>query len=217
MGSTGSHGGNESFVIDSLDELLDKFLVAYLKANAERLAPTVALPVLAQGADHQLEPDDSGPVSDKELIEPTGLEVNQPQAVQLVVERLGTRAADIGLTKELIETMVEARLPQSGLKLDRARDEWDYLYVQVSLFDRWPGDGLPDPAKNRGAFHTSLEFRRFVVFMFGNQHPTMFATTWSTDAVGSYGEGTEDVIGVLRAQLDLFLVDYLKANAERLK
>jgi hypothetical protein len=132
------------------------------------------------------------------IIYGNGLEVENVNEMQIIVEDLNNEASKIGLTKEDIITKCESKLRQFRIK--PVEDTDAYLYVAVNVV----GNG----------FSISIEFSRKVLYKVGNKTYYKYGTsTWSTIATGTYGQGKQNfILDGIDKYLEHFLNEYLKAN-----
>ena len=109
-------------------------------------------------------------------------------------------AAEIGLTKNRLQTRLELRLRQAGLvPAGFGGSPSGYLYLRVTV--------------TSGAFCIDLNFNRTVSFSdAGLEHIVFGAAVWSTGSTGTHGSNPEYIVGTLDKTLDEFLNEYLKVN-----
>jgi hypothetical protein len=134
------------------------------------------------------------------------------QSVYVVVEPLGQEVEKYGLTEQQIQTDVELRLRQNGIRV-LSRQEWlssamySFLYVNVNIV------GLEDlPLVS---YNISLELRQSV---FLERDPTKWyvAPTWKTGSTGSVGfNKIEFIRQFVKNHVDTFINDYLAANPNK--
>ncbi len=133
----------------------------------------------------------------------SGLETTDYRNLRIVVEGVSEKSAsEIGLTRGAIQTRVELRLLESNLRpVDIMGVDKPYLYVQVSV--------------SGGGFSINLSFNRTVYF----DAPPVFyrhvGGTWKGGSVGTHGGSSAFILEGLDEQLDIFLRDYLTANASQ--
>ena len=128
----------------------------------------------------------------------SGLEVAQPNFMEVVIENLSGDAKEIGLIESRIRTRVELRLRQANLSIQE-RSTGEYLYVKIAVV----GSG----------FNVSLDFQRLVTFNDGEgNNRWVYASTWHTGGTGTHGDSSEYTIQGLDQMMDVFLNEYLKAN-----
>ena len=123
---------------------------------------------------------------------------NACRPTSLIVEDLPERAAEIGLTKERIQTAAESRLRAARLyhPSSPSLESPSYLYVNVHVVGQ--------------AFSISVGYRRWLhneEFDLGG-----IASTWHTGATGTHGGDAGYILQTLSEHLDLFIVEYLRAN-----
>ena len=120
---------------------------------------------------------------------------NDCRAMDLLVVELGQDAADIGLTREAIETAVRSRLRTARLY---DADASPYLYVNVRVV----GD----------AFNIDVGYRKLVVDPASGQ--SSYATTWYRGVVGTHGRDGNYILTNTSGSIDRFLDEYLRVNAD---
>jgi hypothetical protein len=132
------------------------------------------------------------------------------KGVQVLVEDMKPEAERLGLTKAQIQTDVESRLRQGGVKVltDQERLKTPgtpYLYVNVNTSIR--------PGSTVCAHSTSVSLNELVALARGFQ---AFGIIWSSGSVGSV---ETQKIGLLRevvgGHIDKFINDYQAANPMR--
>ncbi len=126
---------------------------------------------------------------------------NKCAPVWSFVERLDDDAADIGLTRERIQTLAESRLRAARL-YSEAIVFAPSLRVDVSMF----------VSENRrsGAFNIEVSFQKYLHDVVSDRG--QYAATWET---GSYGIHTGDagyILQIVSEKLDLFILEYLRVN-----
>ncbi len=126
----------------------------------------------------------------------TGLEVANHEEVRLVVEDLDQDALDIGLSQIRIESRVNVRMRQVGLKLTTEKPEFLYIRVQVV------GAG----------YNIHLDFNRVVGFFLEDDLYSTYAAVYDKGITGIHGRNPDFIISQLDILLDIFLSDYLDAN-----
>ena len=123
---------------------------------------------------------------------------NDCGAMDLVVAELDQDAAEIGLTKEAIETAVRSRLRAARLYDADARS---YLYVRVSVVVSVVG----------GGFNVEVDYNKPVVDPASGQ--SNYASTWDEGGVGISRDGNY-ILTVTSRFMDRFLDEYLRVNAD---
>lgn len=128
-----------------------------------------------------------------------GLEVDNYKAINIRIEELNAHSAVIGLTEQRIRTKAELKLRQAGL---RPQSEWPatHLYVNISVLD--------------SSFSTEIAYRRPVFYYKGRQVMGTVAPSWTRSMIGTHGGDPEFIIQSLDTALDMFLNEYLEANAQ---
>ena len=120
---------------------------------------------------------------------------NDCRAMNLVVEGLNQDAAEIGLTREAIETAVRSRLRAARLYDADARS---YLYVQVTVVG--------------GGYNVNVEYKKVVVDPASGQ--SHYATTWDVGGTGTHGRDGNYILTSTSQDMDRFLDEYLRVNAD---
>lgn len=136
------------------------------------------------------------------------------QGVRVLVEKLTPEVEKYGLTSQQLQTDVELRLRQNGIRVLSGQEQFStpgmpYLYVNVGITMR---DDIP-----LAVFVISVELNQNV-FLARDTTKLCIASTWDTKGVvGSVGldkiETTirEDVID----NVDQFINDYLAVNPKK--
>lgn len=125
-------------------------------------------------------------------------------AMYVVVEDLTKDAIEAGLTRKQIQTDVELKLRQEGIRI-RSTPVDAFLCVNVNILKILDGSML--------ANSITVELKQ-VVFLMRNPKILILATTWSKSMTGYAGETVfvssmrQDVSDLV----DIFLNDYLAAN-----
>lgn len=127
------------------------------------------------------------------------------KAVNLAVERIDPEAEKDGLTKSQLQTDVELRLSQAGIKVDHLSDE--YLYVNVNTLKG-----------ERGVYSYSVHVELHQAVMLVRDPKIIYygAATWSLGRIGTVGSGhlrevREDVADFV----DKFINAYLEQNPKQ--
>ncbi len=126
---------------------------------------------------------------------------NACRPLRLVVEGLPERAAEIGLTKERIQTAAESRLRAARLYTELFFDEdWTspraYLYVNVNALGP--------------AFSLDITYNKWVrdeEFDLSGR-----ARTWHTGSLGTHGGDAGYILQGVSEHVDLFIAEYLRVN-----
>jgi hypothetical protein len=147
---------------------------------------------------------------DSELQRPT---LRGLQGVEVAVERMAPEAERDGLTRSQVQTDVELRLRQAGIRVlsdeeRRTTPGRPYLYIRVSTSKRSVG-GLH-------AYSTDVELKQDAWLVRDQDTKAYGATTWQVAGVGSVGgprirEVREDVLDYV----DEFINAYLAVNPEQ--
>ena len=117
---------------------------------------------------------------------------NGCEPVDLLVENLPEDAAEIGLTKERIQTLAESRLRAARLY---DADGGTHLYVNVNVVGPAFSERLN--YQKRLTDPTGLSFR---------------ATTWDVGGVGTHGGDAGYIMQTVSERLDWFILEYLRVN-----
>ena len=112
----------------------------------------------------------------------------------LLVERLSSDEADIGLTEARIQTAAEARLRSARIYDDSVRSP--YLYIQVTVVGR--------------AFNFDISFKKRLYDPVTDRRAS--ATTWNLGGTGTHGGDAGYVLRALSEFVDTFVLDYLRVN-----
>ena len=115
------------------------------------------------------------------------------------MEEVSGAAKQIGLTKDTLRLASESRLRSARLYADSFRLAAGYsiLYVNASVVGR--------------AFHVSIQYWKVVTDRHGRSN---YGTTWTTATTGVHSGDSTYIVSTLSEQLDTFLADYLRVNAE---
>ena len=125
---------------------------------------------------------------------------NECAPIDLIVEGLSnTHAADIDLTEERIQTLVESRLRAARLYDAAGRH---HLYVRVGVF----------VSENRrgGAFTTEVSFYKTLRDLASNELGQ--ARTWNTGSYGTHSGDAGYILQSVSEHLDQFMLEYLRVN-----
>ena len=115
------------------------------------------------------------------------------EPMNLFVNELPQKAADVGLTKGSIQAAVESRLRSARLYDSEASF---YLGVAVHILD--------------SAFSVDFKFNKRVLDYSSNS--VFMATTWNNGGVGIHTNKSEYILSIISRQMDEFLVEYLRIN-----
>ena len=120
---------------------------------------------------------------------------NDCAPVDLVVAGLNKDAADIGLTRQAIETAVRSRLRAARL-FDANKVE--YLYVRVTVVGR--------------AFSMVTQFKKRLY----DSASTIVGTspTWEIGSTGTRGQNSGYILSLVSQDTDEFIDEYLRVNEE---
>lgn len=133
--------------------------------------------------------------------------LNECRSVRAIVEPLNedVDANEIGLTTEMLTDMVESRLRASRLYTDEIFYDADDIKRVV------PGLYLRVHILNP-AFAINVDFVRYLqIVSTGN---VMAGATWDSGTVGTHGQDANYVIEAARKYVDIFILQYLRANEE---
>ena len=116
--------------------------------------------------------------------------------MDLLVEHLSSKAAEIGLTKESIRAAAESRLRAARLFSPESKQ---YLYINISVVG--------------AAFSISVEYKKLVYDPLSDL--TFSVITWIDGMTGTYsGQQSDYILSSLSEMLDRFLVEFLRVNEE---
>ena len=121
---------------------------------------------------------------------------NECKPVALLVELLPTGAAEMGLKRETIVTMVRSRLRAARLY---TRESEPYLYVNVNA------------GSQRAAFGVRLMFMKVLSDPISGTKN--FAATWDKGMVGQALEA-DYILSTISLLMDQFIDEYLRVNEE---
>lgn len=113
--------------------------------------------------------------------------------MQLVVEHLPKGAANIGLTKEAIETSARSRLRAARIYNSKADS---YLYINVNVVGR--------------AFSIGINYKK--VLFDAASIEEGYAVTWSVGSAGTHGSDSSYILSFVSQHMDKFVDDYLRVN-----
>ena len=125
--------------------------------------------------------------------------------IRVVVEGFTTDVELAGLTKDQLQTAVEARLRQAGIKVTSSAAETEgFLYLNVNTFK--DSSGLLYP------YNIRLEFNQPVIVV-RNRNVSLLAPTWSVAKIGIMGaDWLRDVRDEVADLVDRFIIAYLDQN-----
>ena len=115
------------------------------------------------------------------------------KAMRLVVEHLPKGAADIGLTKEAIETSARSRLRAARIYNSEADS---YLYINVNVVGR--------------AFSIGVNYNK--VLFDATSIEANYAITWNVGSTGTHGSDSSYILSFVSRHMDKFVDDYLRVN-----
>ena len=132
------------------------------------------------------------------------------QGVRVLVEGLKPEIENRGLTRQQLQTDVELRLRQNGIKV-LTEKEWlsapggPLLYVNVNI--------MIHKETLLVAFHTLLQLKQAVFLARDLTKKVYGASTWERSLVGSVGlSKIESIREKVKDQVDTFSNDYLTVN-----
>jgi hypothetical protein len=134
-------------------------------------------------------------------------------AVSVLVENLNAAATETGLTREDLQTDVELRLRQAGVKVVDSSNPPGRLYVSVHMMRPHYANGSPT---NGISMLLELELHQGVALL-RDPSSVLLAPTWSVSMMASSSPG--DVRTFCRNDVkdlvDKFLNAYLEQNPKR--
>jgi hypothetical protein len=165
-------------------------------------AVSAAVPALAQPPAMSARP---APTLDPDIASLRGL-----VTLSVVVEELAPTAAQNGITRESLETIIEQRLRQSGIRVVDNPASDATLYLRITFLVRATTKGTPLGA----VYHAGLELQQ--IARLEKNQAWAYPTSWRTgDLVVHAVDGiAENVRFQLNQQMDKFLTAYLAANPQ---
>ena len=161
--------------------------------------------LLAPAASGQeLSPEALETLLDEEIAKAIGIGTTQERLelfnacrpMVLVIEGLSSYAAQIGLTKEVLQAAAESRLRSARLYTEnQGRANFAHLYVRVNVAGP--------------AFSSLVAYRKKLTDEFGN---TGGASAWEDGSAGTHGKDGGYIVSALSQHLDKFLAGYLRVN-----
>lgn len=121
------------------------------------------------------------------------------QPTELIVEDLSQDAAQIGLTKNSIETLVRSRLRAARIYTENYIGQ--HLYVNVNVVGP--------------AFNVHLAFSKLLKDAFTQE--VYKAATWYKGSTGTHGRDHQYIKGAISEFTDQFIDEYLRVNADHCK
>ena len=121
---------------------------------------------------------------------------NACRPTHLVVQGLNNDAAEMGLTKERIETLARSRLRAARIYRNSLFET--YLYVRITVISR--------------AFATEIKFKKYLFDPISEEN--YHAPTWTAESVGTHGQNASFILQGLSELVDEFIDEYLRVNAE---
>lgn len=131
----------------------------------------------------------------------SGLEIDNPRKVEVLIESLGDDAKEAGLSESLILAKVNLRLRQNGLtpvNREKEREQEGILHVNTTVVNN--------------AYYMSVSFYRIVFYYSNNQLITKLAPTWVKESTGTFGRDANFILNNLENHIDVFIDAYLSAN-----
>ncbi len=131
----------------------------------------------------------------------TGLEVQNPGRLRVLIERPTRDGEAIGLTYDKIDLLVSQALRRSGIAPADVKDPNagnQRLYVNINVLGP--------------AYTIYLSLDRTVSFRVGDR--TIFSTgsSWNRSSLGTHGGKAQFILDALSGKIDSFANLYLKAN-----
>jgi hypothetical protein len=127
-------------------------------------------------------------------------------AVKVIVGTVNPEAVEDGLTEDQLQTAVERRLREAGIRVTSSLEEAgsSYLYLCVSTVKHHTG---------LYTFNIELAFKQ-VVLLERNRQIRLFSTTWrASDQLGFVGAyKLHEVRGAVVDKVDNFIYAYLSQN-----
>ena len=134
----------------------------------------------------------------------SGLEIENPRRMDVIIERINEGGQQIGLSEDLIQAKVELYLRRNNIISNANLENKDgYLYVNITI--------------SGNAFSYTVEFKRKVNYVVNGRTYKIIATVWSTSGTGTHGRSTSFIFQHLFDSLDMFVNEYLKANPSESK
>ena len=127
---------------------------------------------------------------------------NECALIGLVVEELPDGAADIDLTKERIQALVESRLRVARLYDAAVPLYISYLYVRVGV--------IVSENRRSGAFSIEVSFKKDVLDVVSDRNGS--AVTWATTIYGIHAGDADYILQAVSERLDWFILEYLRVN-----
>ena len=128
--------------------------------------------------------------------------------ISVVVEELGPMAAQLGITRASLETIIERRLRQSGIQVVDNPASDATLYLRVTFLVKETTGRTPPGA----VYHSGLELQQ--IAKLEKNQAWAYPTSWRTgDLVVHPLDGVAENMRLqLNRQMDKFLDAYLSAN-----
>ncbi|MBN2295195.1 MAG: hypothetical protein JXM70_22385 [Pirellulales bacterium] len=136
----------------------------------------------------------------EKIHEGSGLEVDKPWNLPVIIKKLDDDTKKMGLSEALIREKIERQLDQHGIKCVPWKDVGHeyYLYVEFTAEGR--------------SFSISLKFNRLVSYVSKGRTYRTYAATWYKSVCGTYRDNLDFIINGIMAGTDIFLKSYHKAN-----
>lgn len=131
----------------------------------------------------------------------TGLEVENPRLMRVVINNLSASTPPIGLTIGTIRARTEHRLKQAQIQIDKRPDP----YLQITIHVDGSGHAI------------QIHLMRFIQFYANGELYQRHAATWQISMIGTHGNDIEHVWRNLDRFLDEFLLSYKSANSVHFK
>ena len=130
----------------------------------------------------------------------TGLEVENPKNIQVLVEDLSDEGKQAGLTRDLIMAKVSLRLRQNRLTPVKPIQSLKTGFLSVRI------------GTVGNAYHIEVSFHRTVTYSSNDQMHLIIGRAWRTGGLGTFGNDVNFIFRDLENYLDLFINAYLSAN-----
>jgi hypothetical protein len=132
----------------------------------------------------------------------SGLEIDTPERMDVIIEELGEDARSAGLSEDVIRAKVELQLRRNGI-IPNAEPEYKdgYLYVRVTI------SGV--------AFSSEVSFKRDVTYVVKGKTYKTIATVWEKSGTGIFDRDSAHLLGLLADYMDMFINAYLKVNRKQ--
>lgn len=129
--------------------------------------------------------------------------------VEVVVEDLQNPEESGGVTREYLETIIELKLRQNGIKV--IKDSETFIYLNLNIIRLTRKNGMFDGF----VYNSSLQLKEVVLpYSDLDEEKIRVAASWDTSSLGFDPEPfiKTDIGELVKQQTDFFINDYLKAN-----